>query len=345
MQKDIYSVDTYDYYLPDELIAQTPLNKRDESKMLVFNRSTKKIDHKHFYDVIDYLNAGDVLVINNTKVIPARLYGIKKETHAKIEVLLLKRLNYTDWEVLLRPGKRDKIGTAVVFSDDLSMTVIDTKEDGNKIIKFHFEGVFENILDKLGEMPLPPYIKEKLKEKDRYQTVYAKFEGSSAAPTAGLHFTLELLEKIKSRGIKIAEVLLHVGLGTFRQVNEDNILNHKMHSEYIEITQETADLINEAKQKGNRVVAVGTTSIRTLESATDDNGVLKPVKKDTSIFIYPGYKFKIVDAVITNFHLPKSTLIMLISAFCGIDETLNFYNEAVKEKYRFFSFGDSCFLY
>jgi len=345
MQKDIYSVDTYDYYLPDELIAQTPLNKRDESKMLVFNRSTKKIDHKHFYDVIDYLNAGDVLVINNTKVIPARLYGIKKETHAKIEVLLLKRLNYTDWEVLLRPGKRVKIGTEVVFSDDLSMTVIDTKEDGNKIIKFHFEGVFENILDKLGEMPLPPYIKEKLKEKDRYQTVYAKFEGSSAAPTAGLHFTLELLEKIKSRGIKIAEVLLHVGLGTFRPVNEDNILNHKMHSEYIEITQETADLINEAKQKGNRVVAVGTTSIRTLESATDDNGVLKPVKKDTSIFIYPGYKFKIVDAVITNFHLPKSTLIMLISAFCGIDETLNFYNEAVKEKYRFFSFGDSCFLY
>lgn len=345
MQKDIYSVDTYDYYLPDELIAQTPLNKRDESKMLVFNRSTKKIDHKHFYDVIDYLNAGDVLVINNTKVIPARLYGIKKETHANIEVLLLKRLNYTDWEVLLRPGKRVKIGTEVVFSDDLSMTVIDTKEDGNKIIKFHFEGVFENILDKLGEMPLPPYIKEKLKEKDRYQTVYAKFEGSSAAPTAGLHFTLELLEKIKSKGIKIAEVLLHVGLGTFRPVNEDNILNHKMHSEYIEITKETADLINEAKQNGNRIVAVGTTSIRTLESATDDNGVLKPVKKDTSIFIYPGYKFKIVDAVITNFHLPKSTLIMLISAFCGIDETLNFYNEAVKEKYRFFSFGDSCFLY
>lgn len=345
MEKDIFDLNTYDYYLPETQIAQFPLAKRDESKLLIYNRHDKSIEHKHFYDIVDYLHKGDVLVINNTRVIPARLFGVKKDTGAKIEILLLKRINYTDWEVLMKPGKRAKTGTIVTFSNDLSLEVLETKDDGNKIVKFIFNGVFEAILDKLGEMPLPHYIKQKLKDKERYQTVYSKIEGSSAAPTAGLHFTKELLEKIREKGVIIAEVLLHVGLGTFRPVNEQNIKNHKMHSEHIEVTEETAKIINDAKKNGQRIIAVGTTSIRTLESATDDNGILHATNKETSIFIYPGYKFKMVDAVITNFHLPKSTLIMLISAFCGIDETLRFYNIAVEENYRFFSFGDACFLY
>ncbi len=343
--KDIFNLDTYDYYLPEEAIAQYPLAKRDEAKLLVYNKTNKTIEHKHFYDIIDYLSAGDVLVINNTKVIPARLYGTKVSTGAKIEILLLKRLNYTDWEILMKPGKRAKVGTVVSFGEELELEVLETKEDGNKIVRFKFEGVFENILERLGEMPLPHYIKKKLENNSDYQTVYAKYGGSSAAPTAGLHFTDELLAKIKQKGIKVVEVLLHVGLGTFRPVNETNILDHKMHSEHIEISQEACDIINEAKSQGKRIIAVGTTSIRTLESSVDNNGKLIPTKKETDIFIYPGYKFKIVDAVITNFHLPKSTLIMLICAFCGIDETLNFYNEAVKNNYRFFSFGDACFLY
>lgn len=345
MEKDIFDLNTYDYYLPETQIAQFPLAKRDESKLLIYNRCNKSIEHKHFYDIVDYLHKGDVLVINNTRVIPARLFGVKKDTGAKIEILLLKRINYTDWEVLMKPGKRAKTGTIVTFSEDLSLEVLETKEDGNKIVKFIFNGVFEAILDKLGEMPLPHYIKQKLKDKERYQTVYSKIEGSSAAPTAGLHFTKELLGKIREKGVIIAEVLLHVGLGTFRPVNEQNIKDHKMHSEHIEVTEETAKIINDAKKNGQRIIAVGTTSIRTLESATDENGILHATNKETSIFIYPGYKFKMVDAVITNFHLPKSTLIMLISAFCGIDETLRFYNIAVQENYRFFSFGDACFLY
>ncbi len=345
MEKDIFNVETYDYYLPEEQIAQRPIEKRDESKLLVYNKNDNSIEHKHFYNIIDYLNKDDVLVLNNTKVIPARLFGVKEETGAKIEILLLKRINNTDWEVLMKPGKRAKKGTIISFNDKLKLEVLETLEDGNKIVKFIFEGVFETILDEIGEMPLPHYIKEKLTNKQRYQTVYAKEQGSSAAPTAGLHFTEELLEKIKNKGVKIVNVLLHVGLGTFRPVSEDNILNHKMHTEYVEIAEESAKIINEAKRNGKRVIAVGTTSIRALESCASDNGLVESTKKDTNIFIYPGYKFKIVDAIITNFHLPKSTLIMLICAFCGIDETLKFYKNAVDAKYRFFSFGDACFLY
>ncbi|MBE5734994.1 MAG: tRNA preQ1(34) S-adenosylmethionine ribosyltransferase-isomerase QueA [Clostridiales bacterium] len=345
MDKKIFELETYNYNLPEDRIAQFPLEKRDEAKLLVYNKSDKSITHKRFYNIIDYLNQGDVLVINNTKVIPARLYGKKDKTGANIEILLLKRINYTDWEILMKPGKRAPKGTIVIFSDKLSLEVLDTLQDGNKIVRFNFNGVFENILEELGEMPLPHYIKKKLEHNEDYQTVYAKHNGSSAAPTAGLHFTDELLTRIKDKGVKVVEVLLHVGLGTFRPVNVDNILDHKMHSEYIEVTKESADIINNAKKQGNRIIAVGTTSIRTLESSADDNGVIHETKKDTDIFIYPGYKFKIVDAVITNFHLPKSTLIMLISAFCGIDETLRFYNEAVDTNYRFFSFGDACYLY
>lgn len=342
--KDIYSKQTYDYYLPEELIAQTPAEPRDHSRLLVYNRKTKKIEDKMFYDIIDYLKSGDVLVINNTKVIPARLYGIKPETGAKIEVLLLKKLNLNTWEALLKPGKRAKIGTKIVFSDKLSLTVKEDLGFGGKIVEFTCDGVFENLIDEIGVMPLPPYIKQQYKDKNRYQTVYAKYDGSSAAPTAGLHFTKELLERIKAKGVQVVEVLLHVGLGTFRPVSEDNILEHDMHSEYIEVTKEVADTLNEAKKNGRRIIAVGTTSVRTLESACDDSGNIIPCKKNTNIFIYPGYKFKVVDALITNFHLPESTLIMLVSAFCGIDETLAMYKHAVESKYRFFSFGDATFL-
>lgn len=341
---DIFNTKTYFYDLPEELIAQTPAEPRDSSRMLVYNKSKNSIEHKHFYDIVDYLQKGDVLVVNNTKVLPARIYG-EKTTGAKIEILLVKRLTIDTWEVLAKPGKRLKAGDIVTFSDELKGEILDNTDFGGKIIKFIYNGVFEEIIDKIGLMPLPPYIKKQYKDKDRYQTVYNKISGSSAAPTAGLHFTNEILDKLREKGVEIVNVLLHVGLGTFRPVSEENILNHDMHSEYIEVTPESADKINKAKSEGRRIIAVGTTSIRVLESATDDNGIIQPVKKETKIFIYPGYKFKMVDAVITNFHLPESTLIMLVSAFCGLDETLAMYNEAVKEKYRFFSFGDVTFLY
>lgn len=341
---EITSRKTYYYDLPQELIAQTPLEPRDSSRLLVYNRKDNSINHKVFRDVIDYLNPGDVLVINTSKVLPARLMGYKS-TGAKIEVLLLKRIDLNTWETLVKPGKRAKPGTIITFSDNLSCEIISDTEVGGKIVKFTCNGVFEDEISKVGSMPLPHYIKETLKDNARYQTVYADMLGSSAAPTAGLHFTKELLQKIKDKGIIIAEVMLHVGLGTFRPVSEDNILNHHMHSEYFEITEEVVDIINNAKAKGNKVVAVGTTSIRTLESAAKmGGGKLIPYKGDTNIFIYPGYKFNVVDAVITNFHLPESTLIMLVSAFCGIEETLNMYKTAVNEKYRFFSFGDATLL-
>ncbi len=342
---DILQTKTYYYDLPDELIAQTPVEPRDSSRLLVYHKETKSIEHKIFRDVIDYLNAGDVLVINNTKVIPARLYGEKKETGAHIETLLLKRLELDTWEVLMKPAKRAKIGAIITYSDNLIGEVIaDTQTAGGKIIKFSYKGVFEDELNKIGSMPLPPYIHAKLQDNKRYNTVFAKTPGSSAAPTAGLHFTTELLEKIKQKGVIVAEVQLNVGLGTFRPVSEDNILNHEMHTEWIEVTPETAKIINDAKAKGGRVIACGTTSIRTLESVALDDGTVVPQSKDTSIFIYPGFKFKVVDGVITNFHLPESTLIMLVSAFCGVEETLNMYNIAVSEKYRFFSFGDATLL-
>lgn len=340
---DMLNTKSYFYDLPEELIAQTPVEPRDSSRLLVCHKDDGLIEHKKFTDVIDYLHDGDVLVINNTRVLPARLYG-KKDTGAVIEVLLLKRIDLYSWECLAKPGKRLKKGTIINFSDELTGVVDADTQFGGKIITFKFDGVFEDIINRIGVMPLPPYIKQQYKDPKRYQTVYNKISGSSAAPTAGLHFTDNLLQKIKDKGVTIVEVLLHVGLGTFRPVSEDNILNHKMHSEYIEVSQESADIINNAKSEGRRIIAVGTTSIRVLESATDDSGKIKPCQKDTDIFIYPGYKFKMVDGVITNFHLPESTLIMLVSAFLGFDETMEMYNVAVKEKYRFFSFGDATLL-
>ena len=343
---DIYSTKTYYYDLPEELIAQTPIEPRDHSRMLVYDRQKDKITHKHFFDVIDYLNEGDVLVVNNTKVLPCRLLGTKVSTGAKAEVFLLKKKELNVWEVLLKPQRRLKEGTIIEFSKDFSCEVFQNFEHGNAVVKFNIKsGTFEENLDKIGLMPLPHYIHEKLKDKNRYQTVYAKTDGSSAAPTAGLHFTPELIERIRQKGVIITEVLLHVGLGTFRPVSEDNILNHEMHTEYYEVSQQTADIINNAKKNGNKVIAVGTTSVRTLESVAQKfDGELKADKGDTNIFIYPGYRWKIVDHLITNFHLPESTLIMLVSSFCGIEQTLKFYNEAVKEKYRFYSFGDACLL-
>lgn len=341
---DIYNRKTYYYDLPEELIAQTPIEPRDMSRLLVYHKDTHQIEHKIFRDVIDYLKAGDVLVINNTKVIPARLIGKKVETNAKIEVLLLKRHNLTDWEVLIKPSKRVKIGTIIEFSNKLKCEVTKKQDFGNCEVKFIFNGVFEDLLNEVGEMPLPHYIKQKCEDKSRYNTVYSKFDGSSAAPTAGLHFTSALLQKIKDKGVIIAEVLLHVGLGTFRPVSEDNILNHEMHTEYYQVSKESTEIINKAKKEGRRVIAVGTTSIRTLESVATKYGEMCECHGDTNIFIYPGYKFKIVDGIITNFHLPESTLIMLVSAFLGVENTLNMYNIAVKEKYRFFSFGDATLL-
>lgn len=341
--KDILKKQTYFYDLPEELIAQTPLANREQSRMLVYDRQQKQVSHKHFYNVVDYLKAGDVLVINSSRVLPARLYGIKEETGAKIEILLQKRTSLTNWAVIARPTKRLKIGTILKFSEKLFGKILKIGEYGACEIAFKFQGVFEDVLAEIGEMPLPPYIKEKLRDKERYQTVYSKEEGSSAAPTAGLHFTEEILETLKNKGVKIVEVLLHVGLGTFRPVKEDNILNHEMHSEFYRLTDENAEIINQAKQSGNRVVAVGTTSVRVLETCAK-NGQVMAGSGETNIFIYPGYKFQIVDALITNFHLPESTLIMLVSALCGVDETLGFYREAVKEKYRFFSFGDCCLI-
>lgn len=340
---DIFDTKTYFYNLPEEQIAQTPAEPRDSSRLLVYHKDSGNIEHKVFHDIIDYLHAGDVLVVNNTRVLPARLYG-KKETGAVIEVLLLKRLDINTWECLAKPGKRLKEGTIIIFSSELKAEIVAETDFGGKVIKFIFDGVFEEIIDRIGVMPLPPYIKSQYKDKERYQTVYNKITGSSAAPTAGLHFTKDLMEKIRAKGVEIVEVLLHVGLGTFRPVSETNILKHQMHSEYIEVSNDSAEKINKAKSEGRRVIAVGTTSIRVLESATDETGKLQPVKKETDIFIYPGYKFKMVDGVITNFHLPESTLIMLVSAFIGLDETLNMYNIAVSEGYRFFSFGDATLL-
>ena len=343
-ENKIFLKQTYNYFLPENLIAQTPLENREQSRMLCYDRKSKNIEHKHFYDIIDYLKEGDVLVLNSSKVLPARIYGFKIETNAKIEILLQKRLDLTSWKVLARPAKRLNVGTVIKFSDKLSATVLKKLDYGECEIVFKYNGVFENILGEIGEMPLPPYIHEKLKNKNRYQTVYAKEEGSSAAPTAGLHFTFDILEKLKQKGVKIVEVLLRVGLGTFRPVKDNNILNHQMHEEFFVLTEETAFEINKAKEENRRIIAVGTTSVRVLESCAK-NGKVVAQSGNTNIFIYPGYNFQIVDALITNFHLPESTLIMLVSAFCGIEETLGFYNVAVKEKYRFFSFGDCCFLY
>lgn len=338
---------TSDFYydLPEELIAQTPAVPRDSARMLVYNKSQDKLEHKIFRDILDYLSPNDVLVVNNTRVIPARLFA-SKVTGAKIEVFLLKRLNLTDYEVLMKPAKKAPVGTKLIFSDNLYCETIENQEEiGGRIIRFHVsQGTLEEELDKIGNIPLPPYIHEKLEDDEEYQTIYSKIRGSSAAPTAGLHFTEKLMQKIREKGVQIEEVTLQVGLGTFRPVTEDNALEHKMHSEEIVVTKEVADRLNKAKQEGKRIIAVGTTTVRTLESASDDNGVLHECEKETNIFIYPGVKLKFVDALITNFHLPESTLIMLVSAFIGKDKTLEIYNEAVKEKYRFFSFGDCCFF-
>jgi S-adenosylmethionine:tRNA ribosyltransferase-isomerase len=336
-----------DFYfdLPPELIAQDPLEDRSSSRLLVLDKETGEVEHKHFRDIVDYLNPGDCLVLNNTKVIPARLMGTKMETGATIEVLLLKRRENDVWETLVKPGKKAKVGAVISFGDGLlTGTVIDVVDEGNRLIQFSYEGIFEEVLDKLGEMPLPPYITHKLQDKNRYQTVYAKYDGSAAAPTAGLHFTKELLSEVENKGVKIAYVTLHVGLGTFRPVKEENVLNHHMHSEFYQVTKETADIINDTKAKGGRVICVGTTSCRTIESAADENGKVIAGSGNTEIFIYPGYKFKVLDNLITNFHLPESTLIMLVSAIAGRERVLNAYKIAVEQKYRFFSFGDAMFI-
>lgn len=340
-------MDIKDFYydLPERLIAQTPLKDRASSRLMVLDREKNKLAHKHFYDIVDYLNPGDCLVMNNTRVIPARLYGTKENSGGKIEFLLLKRLSIDTWELILRPGKKAKVGSRFVFGDGrLKAEVIKVKDDGNRIVKFEFDGVWEEILDSLGEMPLPPYIKEKLADKDRYQTVYSKIEGSAAAPTAGLHFTEDLLDKLKAKGVKIAYVTLHVGLGTFRPVSVETIENHKMHTEYYEVLPETADIINSTRKNGGKIVCVGTTSVRTLESCSSEDGTVMAASGDTSIFIFPGYKFKVVDSLITNFHLPESTLLMLISALYDRESIMKAYQEAIDNEYRFFSFGDAMFI-
>ena len=331
------------YDLPEELIAQHPAEPRDSARLLVYHKNSGKIEDKHFYDIIDYLRPGDVLVVNDTKVIPARIYGYRDTTGGKIEFLLHKRVDLTDWEVLAKPARKALPGNIIRFSDKLYAEVLSCGEDGIRQVRFHFDGVFEDILREIGEMPLPHYIHEKLEDDEQYQTVYARESGSSAAPTAGLHFTEELLEKIKAKGVEIVKVLLHVGLGTFRPVKTDEITDHKMHSEYYCVTKEAADAVNKAKSEGRRIIAVGTTSVRVLESATFD-GKLQEKSGFTEIFIYPPYKYKMVDALITNFHLPESTLVMLVSAFIGRENTLAMYKYAVEQKYRFFSFGDACFL-
>ena len=337
--------DDFDFYLPEELIAQTPLKKRDSSKLLVLDKKTGEIEHRHFSDIIEYLEPNDVLVMNNTKVIPARLYGVKEETNAVIEILMLKTTSDDCWECLAKPAKRVKIGTVINFGDGkLKAECIRVGDEGIREFKLIYKGILYEILDALGEMPLPPYIHEKLEDKDRYQTVYAVTPGSAAAPTAGLHFTLELLDKIKEKGVKIVYVTLHVGLGTFRPVNVDDVKNHTMHSEFYEMSKETADILNDAKENGYNIVSVGTTSTRTLETVMSLYNTFKECSGWTQIFIYPGYKFKAIDKQITNFHLPKSTLVMLVSALAGKENILNAYNEAVKNKYRFFSFGDSMFI-
>lgn len=336
-----------DFYfdLPQELIAQDPLADRSASKLLMLDKNTGATEHHVFREIIDYLRPGDCLVLNNTKVIPARLMGVKEDTGATIEVLLLKRREKDVWETLVKPGKKAKPGTRLTFGDgSLKAEVLDVVEEGNRLIRFFYEGIFEEVLDRLGEMPLPPYITHKLQDKNRYQTVYAKYEGSAAAPTAGLHFTTELLEKIAEKGVDIAYVTLHVGLGTFRPVKEENILEHHMHSEYYQVTDEAAGKINRAKERGNRVICVGTTSCRTVESAAGEDGRVEAGCDNTEIFIYPGYRFKVLDCLITNFHLPESTLVMLVSALAGRENVLHAYEEAIAEKYRFFSFGDAMFI-
>mgnify|MGYP000918659619 FL=1 len=340
-------MDVKDFYfdLPQELIAQDPLEDRSSSRLLVLDKKTGEIEHHTFRDIVSYLKKGDCLVINDTKVIPARLFGVKEDTQAKIEVLLLKRKENDIWETLVKPGKKAKPGTVISFGDGLLKgTVVDVIEDGNRLIQFSYEGIFEEILDRLGQMPLPPYITHQLKDKNRYQTVYAKHEGSAAAPTAGLHFTKELLKEIEDMGVTIAHVTLHVGLGTFRPVKVDNVLDHHMHSEFYVVEEEEAKKVNDAKKNGGRVICVGTTSCRTVESATGEDGILKAGSGWTDIFIYPGYRFKILDGLITNFHLPESTLVMLVSALAGRDHVLHAYEEAIKERYRFFSFGDATLI-
>ncbi|MCR5626456.1 MAG: tRNA preQ1(34) S-adenosylmethionine ribosyltransferase-isomerase QueA [Lachnospiraceae bacterium] len=340
LKKDFY------YDLPEELIAQDPLDKRDDSRLMLLDKNTGQIQHRIFHDIIDYLNPGDCLVINNTKVIPARLLGVKEDTGAGVEILLLKRREKDIFECLVRPGKKLKVGARVVFGDGiLKAEIMKVVEEGNRLVRFEYDGIFEEVLDRLGEMPLPPYITHKLKDRNRYQTVYAKYDGSAAAPTAGLHFTTELLDAIRKKGVNIAGVTLHVGLGTFRPVKEDNVLDHHMHSEYYMISEEAAEIINKTKESGSgRIICVGTTSLRTLESAAGEDGRIQPGDGNTQIFIYPGYSFKITDCLITNFHLPESTLIMLVSALAGREHVLNAYEEAIKERYRFFSFGDAMFI-
>ena len=337
-------VSEFNYELPEELIAQTPIEKRDESRLMVLDRDKQTIEHKTFKDIIDYLEPGDCLVRNNTKVIPARIYG-KKETGAHVEFLLLKNIEGDIWESIVRPGNKLHVGTKVIFGDGLlTAQILEIMPGGTRKVKFTYQGIFNEILDKIGLMPLPPYIHEELKDNDRYQTVYAKYDGSAAAPTAGLHFTPELLKKIEEKGVKIANVTLHVGIGTFRPVKEENVENHEMHTEHFYIKQEDVQKINETKKQGKKVIAVGTTSCRVLETIADENGFVKETEEDTSIFIYPGYHFKCLDGLITNFHLPQSTLLMLVSALAGKDYIMKAYNEAVKEKYRFFSFGDAMFI-
>lgn len=338
---------TSDFYydLPEELIAQSPLENRTYSRLMVLDKESGSIEHKHFYDIADYLNPGDCIVINDTKVLPARLFGTKKDTEAAIELLLLKRIDDKKWETLVKPGKKAKLNTEIVFKEGLlEGRIIDVLETGNRIIEFKYEGIFEEILDELGEMPLPPYIHEKLEDKNRYQTVYAKHPGSSAAPTAGLHFNDEIIKDMEDKGISIAKLTLHVGLGTFRPVKAEYITEHKMHSEYYELSEEEADKINYAKDNGKKIISVGTTSTRTLETISDESGHVKASSGWTDIFIYPGYKFKLIDGLITNFHLPESTLVMLVSALAGKENTMKAYEEAVKQKYRFFSFGDAMFI-
>lgn len=338
-------VTDFDFYLPEELIAQKPLKQRDEGRLMVLDKKTGEVSHKVFKDIIDYLNPGDCVVLNDTRVLPARLIGVREDTGGKMELLLLKRKDSCTWETLVKPGKRAKVGNRFYFGEgQLKAEIIDVKQDGNRIVRFEYEGIFEEILDQLGQIPLPPYIKEKLENKELYQTVYSKEEGSAAAPTAGLHFTRELLDDLKKKGINLAFLTLHVGLGTFRPVKVENVEKHIMHSEFYSMSKETADMINKAKESGHSVVSVGTTSCRTLETIGDEKGRVKEQSGWTDIFIYPGYKYKVVDKLITNFHLPKSTLIMLVSAFYGRENTLHAYNVAVKEKYRFFSFGDAMFI-
>ena len=346
--EQITGLKTSDYYfdLPQELIAQDPLEDRASSRLLVMDKETGKIEHRVFSDIKEYLRPGDTLVLNDTKVIPARLLGTKEDTGANVEILLLKRISADRWETLVRPGKKLKPGARITFGDgSLKAVILDILDEGNRLVEFEYEGIFEEVLDRLGEMPLPPYITHKLKDRNRYQTVYARFEGSAAAPTAGLHFTNELLDELRAMGVRTAFVTLHVGLGTFRPVKVDDVKNHHMHTEWYQVSEDAAELINRTHEEGRRVICVGTTSCRTVESASDENGRVYAGADDTSIFIYPGYRFKVMDALITNFHLPESTLVMLVSAFAGREKVLSAYEEAIREKYRFFSFGDACFFY